>query len=68
MKKTLLVSLLVIWIGQAYAQSINVSGRITSSDDKSDLPGVSVAIKGTSKGVTSDGEGNYKITASKGDV
>jgi TonB-linked SusC/RagA family outer membrane protein len=68
MKKTLLISLLVIWIGQAYAQSINVSGRITSSDDKSDLPGVSVAIKGTSKGVTSDGEGNYKITASKGDV
>ncbi|MCP9766906.1 SusC/RagA family TonB-linked outer membrane protein [Lacihabitans sp. LS3-19] len=68
MKKILLVSFLMIWVVQSFAQSVNVSGRITSSDDKSALPGVSVAVKGTSKGVTTDADGNYKITASKGDV
>ena len=68
MKKILLVSFLLMWMGQSFAQSINVSGRVTSSDDKSALPGVSVAIKGTSKGVTTDGDGNYKISANKGDV
>ena len=68
MKKILLVSFLLMWMGQSFAQSFNVSGRVTSSDDKSALPGVSVAIKGTSKGVTTDGDGNYKISANTGDV
>lgn len=63
MKKILLVSFLLIWLGDCFAQSLTVSGRITSSDDKSNLPGVSVAIKGTSKGATSDADGNYKIDA-----
>jgi TonB-linked SusC/RagA family outer membrane protein len=68
MRKILLVSLFLTWVGSAFAQSVNVSGRVTSSDDNSVLPGVSVAVKGSSRGVTTDGEGNYKISAQKGDV
>lgn len=45
------------------AQSIN--GTINS--DKGDkLPGVSVVIKGTTKGTTTDKDGNYSIDARKG--
>ncbi len=39
-----------------------MSGRVTSSDDGSGLPGVSVQVKGTTKGTTTDGEGNFRIS------
>jgi len=45
------------------AQEIAVSGRVTSSDDGSTLPGVSVQVKGTTRGTTTDAEGNYRISA-----
>ncbi len=68
MKKILLVSFLLIMLGETFAQSVNISGRVTSSDDNSSLPGVSIAVKGTSKGVTTDGDGKYKIVANKGEI
>ena len=45
------------------AQDIAVSGRVTSSDDNSALPGVSVQVKGTTRGTTTDASGNYRISA-----
>lgn len=45
----------------AYAQNQTVTGRITSAEDGSSLPGVSVAVKGQSRGVVSDASGNYRI-------
>ncbi|AUD06251.1 SusC/RagA family TonB-linked outer membrane protein [Spirosoma pollinicola] len=44
------------------AQDVAVSGRITSSDDGSTLPGVSVQVKGTTRGAITDADGNYKIS------
>jgi TonB-linked SusC/RagA family outer membrane protein len=44
------------------AAEIVVKGRVVSAKDKSTLPGVSVIVKGTSKGVTTDVDGNYTIT------
>ncbi len=38
-----------------------VTGRVTSSDDGSGLPGVNVVIKGTSTGTVTDINGNYQI-------
>jgi TonB-dependent SusC/RagA subfamily outer membrane receptor len=38
-----------------------VTGKITSSEDGQGVPGVSVAVKGTNQGTTSDASGNYKI-------
>jgi len=43
------------------AEDIQVKGRVLSAKDKSGLPGVSVIVKGTSKGVTTDVDGNYSI-------
>lgn len=45
------------------AQDITVSGQVTSSDDNSSLPGVSVQVKGTNRGTTTDADGRYRISA-----
>ncbi|MGV3505270.1 MAG: SusC/RagA family TonB-linked outer membrane protein [Adhaeribacter sp.] len=46
----------------------NVSGRITSGTDNSALPGVSILIKGTTQGVTSDASGHFSLQAAASDV
>ena len=38
-----------------------VSGKVTSQEDGSAVPGVNIVVQGTSKGTTSDAEGNYSI-------
>lgn len=43
-----------------------VSGTVT--DESGALPGVSVVIKGTTTGTTTDFDGNYSINANTGDV
>lgn len=43
------------------AQTIVVSGKVTSSFDGLGLPGVSILLKGTYTGTASDAEGNYSI-------
>lgn len=42
-----------------------VSGTVT--DESGPLPGVSVIVKGTNKGTITDFDGNYSVSASKGD-
>lgn len=44
------------------AQDAGISGRVTSSDDGSSLPGVSIQVKGTSRGTTTDADGRYRIS------
>jgi hypothetical protein len=39
-----------------------VQGRVTSAEDGSSLPGVSVVVKGTAVGTQTDGGGNYSLT------
>ena len=46
--------------------SQEVTGTVT--DDSGPLPGVSVIIKGTSTGTSTDFEGNYLISANTGDI
>lgn len=46
----------------------NVSGRVTSSDDNTPLPGVNVAVKGTQRGTTTDAEGRWKLSVPDGEV
>lgn len=45
------------------AQDVTVSGRVTSSDDGSGLPGVTVQVKGLNRGTTTDANGNYHVNA-----
>ena len=48
----------------AAAQERTVSGRVTSAEDGSAVPGVNVLEKGTSNGTTTDMDGNFKINVS----
>jgi TonB-linked SusC/RagA family outer membrane protein len=65
MRKLLLASLMLVLGSYAYAQNVNVTGKVTA-DDGSVLPGVSVVVKGTNTGVQTDANGIYKISAKKG--
>lgn len=64
MKKSLLPSLFLVlfWTMQVFAQDKTVSGKVTSADDGSALPGVSVTVKGTTKGTTTNADGAYTIS------
>jgi TonB-linked SusC/RagA family outer membrane protein len=64
MRKSLLVSLLLVcslWL-PALAQERKVSGVVKSSDDGGTMPGVSVVLKGSSKGTNTDASGAYSIS------
>jgi len=60
--------LMVLCTTSVMAQSVQhtVSGNLTSSEDGMPLPGVSVVLKGTTQGVSSDFDGNYSINVPNG--
>jgi len=61
-KMLLFISLLMIVAGiNTFAQERQISGLVTSSEDGTPLPGVNIAIKGTSRGTTAGADGRYKI-------
>jgi TonB-linked SusC/RagA family outer membrane protein len=63
-KKSILIFLLTICaLYTAFAQNKQITGKVTTSDDGGALPGVTVKVKGTSQGVTTDINGSYKISA-----
>jgi TonB-linked SusC/RagA family outer membrane protein len=62
MKKILLVCFSFALVFNVWAQDRVVSGKVTSAEDGSALPGVSVVLKGTTNGTVTDAEGNYKLT------
>ena len=64
MKKLLLLFGLFLLISQTFAQ---VTGTVYDENNNT-LPGVNVSIKGTTKGVVTDINGNYSIQVQKGDV
>jgi TonB-linked SusC/RagA family outer membrane protein len=43
------------------AQSVQITGNVTSTDDGAPLPGVSVVVKGTTIGTVTDFDGNYSL-------
>ncbi|TDH21488.1 SusC/RagA family TonB-linked outer membrane protein [Segetibacter sp. 3557_3] len=45
----------------AVSQTRIISGQVTSQQDGSFLPGVSIVVKGLSKGTTTDKQGRYKL-------
>jgi hypothetical protein len=63
MKKFLLLCGAVLLLHTyALAQERTVSGRVTSTEDGSALPGVNVVVKGTTNGTVTDADGNYKLS------
>ncbi len=61
MKKILLTCLMLVFVLHAWAQDRTVSGKVTDQSGEG-LPGVNVLLKGTSQGVNTDLDGNYKIS------
>ena len=69
LKITFLIASLVIFATNfSLAQNKTVSGVVTSEGDGMPLIGVSVVVKGTSRGVQTDFDGNYSISVSTGEV
>lgn len=63
MKRIVLFGLaLFAAISIGVAQDRTVSGKVTSAEDGSPLPGVNVVVKGTTTGAVTDIDGNYKFT------
>ncbi len=66
--KLLCFSVLLCLMTQvAFAQSRQVSGVVISGEDELPLPGVSVLIKGTTKGTVTDIDGRFTIDVGAGD-
>ncbi|GAB3525037.1 TonB-dependent receptor [Emticicia fontis] len=49
-----------------YAQERTIKGKVTDAGDNSGMPGVTVGVKGTTKGVITDGEGMYTVSVVNG--
>lgn len=49
-----------------FAQTRSVSGRVTSGADNAPLAGVSVTVKGTGQGTTTDSAGNFTLNVPAG--
>ena len=68
--KTKIILFLMLFSGTLLisAQEITVTGTVNSAEDNFPLPGISVLVKGTSRGTSTDFDGKYSIAASAGEV
>ncbi|MGV3560018.1 SusC/RagA family TonB-linked outer membrane protein [Larkinella arboricola] len=63
LKRLLMASLCLLGtVGITYAQNRTITGKVTSGEDSSPLPGVNIVVKGTSRGATSDVNGTYSLS------
>jgi iron complex outermembrane receptor protein len=68
MGKSLLKLIVMLMMVSAPVFAQTITGKITSSSDGSALPGVSVLVKGTTTGTTSDANGLFSVEASSKSV
>jgi len=61
MKKFLLLCFSFAFVLSAWAQERVITGKVTSSEDGSTLPGVNVVVKGTTIGSVTDADGKYSL-------
>lgn len=60
-KVALLLALLLLGLQGLFAQTRDISGTVTSSEDKSPIPGVSVVVKGSTLGTITDMNGTFSL-------
>src|ERR1035437_2369222 len=61
MKKTILLLLVIVCSLSGFGQGLQVKGVVTSADDRQPIPGVSIVIKGTTSGITTNIDGMYSL-------
>ncbi len=67
--KTNLLAMLFLFTGLSlFAQEKTVTGTVTSADDGLPLPGANVSVQNTTKGTTTDFDGNYEIEIEAGET
>ena len=65
MKRSLLrLTLLFLLVGTAGAFAQTVTGKVTSAGDGNPMPGVSILLKGTSSGTSTDVDGKFSLNVS----
>lgn len=68
-KSLILLAVLLLSCSVAFAQNkIHVTGIVVSADNNDALPGVTVRIKGTDQGTTTDANGRYALETQVGDT
>jgi Ca-activated chloride channel family protein len=67
--KRFTISLLLVMLSAItlMAQTRTITGKVTSADDGSGLPGVNVVLKATTTGTVTNSQGTYSITIPSGD-
>lgn len=50
------------WFNLLQAQTVQITGTVTSAEDGMPIPGASVQVKGTTIGVATDADGNYVLS------
>ena len=58
--------LLLLFSLPVLAQDVAITGTVTSTEDGSILPGVNIAIKGTTRGTSSGADGTFQLNAPTG--
>lgn len=66
--RRLLLLCLSLTSSLVFAQTVTVSGRVTSADDGLALPGVNIIVKNTTTGTVTDADGKYTIAAESDQV
>lgn len=67
MKKHLSILILLVAVAiNSIAQNRIITGQVTSAEDGSELPGVNIVLKGTTKGTVSNYKGEYSLTVPGG--
>jgi outer membrane receptor protein involved in Fe transport len=62
---TLVMGMLLLAVATTFAQTREVTGRVTDAAG-APLPGISVLVKGTKTGTTTDASGNFTIQVKEG--
>ncbi|MCF7560456.1 TonB-dependent receptor [Sabulilitoribacter multivorans] len=68
MKTRFTLLLIFLFSVCAFSQDISIAGTVVSAEDNIPVPGVNVIVKGTTRGVSTDFDGNYTINVNRGET
>lgn len=68
MRAKIILLILSLFSVSGFTQNLTVTGVVTSSDDNLPVPSANVIVKGTTRGVVTDFDGNYTINVTTGEV